>query len=1681
MGIGPFTTYAPPAVYVRTTAEPIVGQLLGGLRIPVLIGTGREALSQTDFEIVRGSSSAADTPIFSEDAAGRFVLSGSPTNPTLGTANGVSSKFRVRNFPIVDGAGIGKSTYDPNKVSVTVNGSKAIVSAVDGPNGIVTLLVPINPDDVVLCTYNFHRKDARTTDDVSAQVTKGQATLTAAKAQTYNITSGSNDKLAVYVNDSASPSIITLTAGATRSATDVANDVNSAAISGLTATTHADAEGLFHLRLVATGNILIGSGSANGALGFNPGDYTNRKKTFRVFNGPIVDGSDGGITTTDPSKVVVLINGSQVIAKAVDGAAQTVTLATAPAEGATVTIQYFFNTFQDTFDYLPNSSISSVGNVGIAPGRRDYLNGPDFIVVNDGDKSTIHWGTSFQVTAGEKTGSVDFDSTQISGLLIDDKIFGTECTRFTDTVTNAVSTTKFVLPLKPTTGNGRDTPLGTTLFNTVTNGRIDLPTNRPDLVTVHVGKNWRDAKSRPAVTVLEVDSATNTVTLRDPVPADYKAFATFWYSRITDDTYTFSVVTAGPSGSGQYTITSAKTGAQLLGAKFGTKSGLSQTVQWPSGSESVTDAFHTGDGTPVSETVTVTFDNSLTPATHASFTNASAEPYDIYSASRVFGGVVVDGNAPVSVDLSTAFKAVLLGQPTATAVSMASTDRLLLKIDGVTLASIDVSSCTTLAQVATAINSAVDADVQSHSDGSATFSSTSTNALASVLTYGSKGVLRIKGRNLSSATNGLASEVQVLVPSGAGETDAAAKCGLSSNLRAEGSFNALNQPAQLVGSKVEPFAITAGVNDSVQLSVDGLDFSAVLPSGAAVDLDDVVTAINDAYMSVASSADVSTYTADLIALVNELKADYNTHRASTVFHVAADSTNVVASANATDLATAITLVNEFKADFNAHLEQSGVHQVDDSTNPVTVANATNLQTAVALAHALKDAYNAHLVNAGSHGHDDTSNATAASNAVTLSDAHTLLNELKADFNLHRAQSGTHLSSDTAVATADSSDSTTAQALANALKVKFNAHFASTTFHPTADTAVIATADATDDPSSIALANALKAAYNAHLTKVSSGYHVHGLNDTTNSTSAALSELVAKTGAGLNAKKLIFSSRINTASSQVTYKLTSTSSDVLGFTLGASAGRKQPVAGYIASALNNNSSFASLAVAYPLAVAGLGNFLRIDSLSAGSSSTLSFSSVSNTALIPDTGLGIVPGTSGDSGEAAASGFSVSSSAGAAGSSGTGFPGQTYTDAKTGLRFTVLPASSGDYTSGGSFTLLVGSTFTADASIPVRAVAGVETSVFNTLNTNPGTTGLLSTFIRSGNEPRLGDPYYISYEFAKTDLSTGLFRDLKKIQANFGAPTADNPLSLAARLALLNGAVLVGLKQVNRAAGSSQASAASFMAAIEEQRKPMQGNVKPDVIVPLATDPNIFAYLNQHCAFMSSPRQEGERIGVVGCAVGTTALGVQAIAKGLASELMIVTYPDSYVLSVTDAEGTVFDQLVDGSFMAASIAGTTCNPAIDVATPLTRRQVFGFKQVGRILEPTEANQIAVAGVSLIEQVDAGLRIRHGLTTRVDNVLTRTPSVTLTVHYVQQTMRRVLDPFIGQKFSGAILKQAESTMTAAFRSLIEEQIVGKVAGISITVDEEDPTIMRAEAVYVPVFPLEYIVASLGIRLRI
>lgn len=101
--------------------------------------------------------------------------------------------------------------------------------------------------------------------------------------------------------------------------------------------------------------------------------------------------------------------------------------------------------------------------------------------------------------------------------------------------------------------------------------------------------------------------------------------------------------------------------------------------------------------------------------------------------------------------------------------------------------------------------------------------------------------------------------------------------------------------------------------------------------------------------------------ASLDTLINEIKSDYNTHRVSTSYHDAADTTNIVTADNGDGtIGTALTLTDELKLDINAHRTESGVHAPDDNRNAILLADATVLADCIALANNIKKNYNAHL-------------------------------------------------------------------------------------------------------------------------------------------------------------------------------------------------------------------------------------------------------------------------------------------------------------------------------------------------------------------------------------------------------------------------------------------------------------------------------------------------------------------------------------------------------------------------------------------------------------------------------------------------------------------------------------------------------------------------------------------------
>lgn len=1424
MALGPFVTYVPPGVYTRTLTEANTANLVAGLRIPFVIGVGQEELEQIDLEMVRGSSSNLDQQIVREDDSQRFVVDETnPANPILGPANGLLTKFRVRNFPIVDGQGFGRVTNDARSVSCTINGTPVAVGGVQGQDGFVILQVPAQPGDDVRCTYFFHRSDTIITDDVSEQVTQTQATLTTPGFEPFIVSTGVTDTFVITVDGATSTITLAASPPGGYTAAALKSLIDSALIPGLSTLVFQDNEGRLHIRFFSASSLVIGTGNANGALGFAANTSTSRTRDFRVFQRPIVDGTDGGITTTDPSKVVAKVNGIQVIPTAVDGTNGVVTLPSAPAPGSIVTITYYFNTWQDTFDYLPNTQVTSVVRCGFATGRSDFIQDQDFVISNPSpDVSIVHWGTSVSVASTLRTpGAELFDDTQILPTLVDDRLFLVEAPRFVDTtvVPAVVSTTKFILPEVPTTGNGRDTPLGQSTFLAITNQRIGLKTDRPDLVIVYTGRDLRDALGRPVAEVIAVDSNTRIITLKKAVPPDHKAFCTFWYNRITDDSLLLTCTVPGAVGFGQYTVFSTATQSNVRQVRFGVKTGLPEIVQWPRGVEQVPDAFPTGAGTQVDETVTVTFVTA--PAENAAFTIPGAQPYSFFTTFSDTWRTVLNGGT-ITTNLNTARRGYLVSRHVPTSalnqisIPVAPDNVLNLIIDGTAVTVNVTAGLRTPTQIVTDINAAIDA--------AAPFVGTAPNNLASFVQIGGAGgdaLFIIRSYSTPAALpGGFDHASAVSIAQGTLET----VLGYATFQAASGSPNALNKPATLIGSIAGPFEIDAGVSDTLNIRVDGIDYIISLPTGVAV--------------------------------------------------------------------------------------------------------------------------------------------------------------------------------------------TTA---------------------------------------------AIAAAINA----------VPGLAG------------VASAGTLANLDKLRLTSPSNDAGSGITI-LASNSLDTLGFNEGDSAGSTNVSAQEVVNALDDTVGFLLAGVAYTSAISG-STYITIESITTGAAtSSVAFVSGSGSAFNETAGTGVVPGTSGDNGEDARDSYDVTSN-NPNGSGGSGVPGQTYTDVRTGLRFTILPSTTGSYTIGGSFTLFVSTTWNVNPAIPYLSIPGLETIVTDTVNVGVNDTATVRTFNPGGLEPAIGDFYYITYFFKKQDFTPRLFQQFKSIEANFGPLSAENRVSLAAFLAILNGAVLVGIKQILKVPNTNQASDLSFIEAIQELATPLPGQVKPDILVPLSTSTQVYNFLLQHVETQSNIRNQAERLGFIGFASGTSPTNAQTIAKALLSNRMIAVYPDSAVVTLTNEKGENFEQLVDGTFLAAAMAGMVTSPAIDVATPYTRRTIQGFTRLPRIMDPVESNQTAVAGVTILEDLDPIIRVRQGLTTDMSSVLTREPTVTQIADFVQQQSRIILDSFVGTKFLASRTNEVEVTMTALFNQLVQAEIIAAYTGIAAEVSPDDPTVLLFSAFYQPIFPLLYLVLTFNVRARI
>jgi hypothetical protein len=1754
--------YAPPGVFTRTQFENPIAGALETFKIPVFIGEGNEYLTQNDLEIVRGSSSTVDQRIVGEDETGRAVVSISQAGAvTLGAYDGILDKIQVHKFPITDGSGTGRVATGRGDVLVTFNNQPVVVRALDGTNGIIQVATPPKLTDLVRVTYYFKRTDTQITDDLSDQVspdpaivrgTVGVADANSPVGQAGSIgyaevinlhgdITNSQGQVVVPANNVLSLAVdgirytITISPRTDYTMAQIASAITAAGAGTLVGSSFINNYGLSALQLSADSSIVVYTSTANAPLGLQTGQADLRTSTFYTFQGPIVDGSNGGVTTTDPAHVTVRVDGRQVIPSSVDGANRAVVLPYAPKAGSRVAVTYWFNAWQDTFDYLANYGVTEITKCGDVPGGSSYTQDADFILKD----SLVVWGTASLISSGVNTqGSERFDSTQVTANLIDNRTYLSACTEVA-----GGGRLQFLLPFEPTLGNGRDTPLGQSLFQTVSNGRIDLPVDRPDVIFAYWGFDVQDALERGRVTVLKV--VDGVITLSETVPVGANVYATFWHNLLTDNTFTLTCVNPGVSSVGTYSIQDQGEN-DIFGATYdmGTKGASLNgiTIEFPSGSEWVPDLHFEGlSGNdfsgPVEEIVTVQF--ASRDATPAKWTVPGAGPYEfiknqsdrlnvkVHSVPSGDAGINLTSPVPESGQDGGFFASLVseeivytggTGSTRGKSYSFDSSEEFSVIVDQVTV-SAKTSSGTpfqnqTIGYLATVLNEAAGGHTALAQGAGTTDTIVLRSTSRSNVNNYYVGWRVVIGNGAAAITAGQTRTITAYD----GTTGIATIDGVWSG----GGATANNDPYHIYNPSARsvmvgatefngPVTITAGHHDRISLVygdlVGNLIFSAQLGASTYATPNELAIEVQDKIQAVIDAAVVAT---DRLGLAVEVAADAS---GRLEFRLQLPGK---AAAGFIQFLNAATVAQDFSI-------LAGL----DTAAAVKGGQAMLLQGPVARTYECPDAnsvrpYDRLILR---------NRLTPGGGAGSSMDPHWNESQMSLEVQVGNEKAGL-----VSGAWGEGGKSASVRPATTMGRVGFSGGMNGLTGEPVVtfyDGAGVVAANnvfsfTMDGTPVTATFTGSSTGTATDLGPVSSAASVLG------QIAAAMAAVPgAPFGTLVNIRDTLKLVRQEGAGIRFTGTRTDTRSrivigsgsanSVLGFSAGTIALRETVSARKTASALmadsNTNSivwwlsftsvtnHFANNGIASVETDASGSEYLYLQDTptvytNLGAASTIRVSDTTGSiqnALSFNTGLNIRSG-SGAAGESALDGyFVISNITDGSGSINTsilnngigqdGIVGQTYRDEITGLTFTILPRGWGSnqigpwlsYPTGANatFRFNVSKTFVTNANLPINALNGVELTVSNTDGVGIGDTALVETFERGGQEPVNGDLYYVSYVYQKEAFTTAFYTKLSAIEAAYGTESVNNPLTLAAYLSIINGAVLVGLTQVPREEGQQYASLASYRNAIDSLEGTLPGFVKPDEVIPLRGDStDLYQYLKRSNELMSSVRYKSERTSIIGVAAGTLPEAAGTLAQALGDMRMRLVYPDIAVITLTDNTGASKEELVDGPMIAAGLAGSVVSPNLDVATPWTGRRLVGYTQLGRVLDMVEQNQLAQKGITILEDRPPFLRVRHGLTTDMTNNLTKLPTIVLIADEVQQQSRAALEPFIGTKFLPGILTQVEGRLAMTLKQLVKAQIISAYTGVKATVSVDDPTSAEISAYYSPVFPLLYLLLTFGLR---
>lgn len=345
------------------------------------------------------------------------------------------------------------------------------------------------------------------------------------------------------------------------------------------------------------------------------------------------------------------------------------------------------------------------------------------------------------------------------------------------------------------------------------------------------------------------------------------------------------------------------------------------------------------------------------------------------------------------------------------------------------------------------------------------------------------------------------------------------------------------------------------------------------------------------------------------------------------------------------------------------------------------------------------------------------------------------------------------------------------------------------------------------------------------------------------------------------------------------------------------------------------------------------------------------------------------------------------------------------------------------------------------------------------------------------PRQGETYYVSFTYPvpSTQFDPVLFTDSKDIINTYGSESASNKLTVAANMALENGAPAVMCLQVS----GSASSLTNWQSAFDKLKK--KTNIA--YVVPVTTDNSVsgvVAAVVQHCNEQSAPAIGHERSAIVGMHSSASVDDHITKSDALDDKRAVLVAPGASVTRTTSA-GTALT--LDGAYIAAALAGLITAQSKPIQ-PVTGKIITGFVIPDDQYEPYQMNRMANEGITVIYARSGVNKVRHAVTTDPTSADTYEISVVAADDMVRRiTRNKLTDAYIGKGLviTESTPSQVVGTVKAIWNSLVRDGLIfeygtrnnpttGEVP-ISAVQDPNEPTRINVTGSVKFLYPLNYI----------